>query len=231
MCFWLDEMEYWVEVDERGPMLYHRREQRGDSSSLPPNVYQQGYRPIHSDRQYNTTLQTRRQKYNTGDNPRKRVYLVPKTELLELGKEAWLERRRKHEQLQESCRQLMKRQERDEEYRQAQCQPGETTQQHNMSLYNHTDDQPAVRRSATHSARYLYDPTADRVEPRTNAVIDYDRSKDKYPGRSQWYGTAPKSGTDAHPSSYSPVMGYHDRKYEAYQTHNYAQARDNGAYW
>ncbi|GLA64056.1 hypothetical protein AtubIFM56815_007054 [Aspergillus tubingensis] len=227
MCFCFDELEYWVEVDERSSTLYRRREQRADSSSLPPNVYQQAYRPIDPKRQYNTTLQTRRLQY-TGGIPQKRV---PKSELLELGKEAWLERRRKHAQLQESCKQLMERQERDEESRQAQCQPGENTRQHNTSSYQYTNGQPAVRRSAMQSARYLYGPTADRVEPRVNAVVDYDRSKDKYPGRSHWYGTAPKSGTDAHPYSYSPMTGYHDRAYEAYQAHDHVQARVNGTYW
>lgn len=161
----------------------------------------------------------------------KAVHLVPKSELLELGKEAWLERRRKHAQLQESCKQLIERQERDEESRQAQCQPGENTRQHNTSSYQYTNGQPAVRRSAMQSARYLYGPTADRVEPRVNAVVDYDRSKDKYPGRSHWYGTAPKSGTDAYPYSYSPMTGYHDRAYEAYQAHDHVQARVNGTYW
>ncbi|GKZ27344.1 hypothetical protein AbraCBS73388_004451 [Aspergillus brasiliensis] len=199
MCFWMDEMEYWVEVTERGPMLYRKREQRADSSTLPPNVHHQGHQP---------TLQIRDEGYATGDSPQKRVYLVPKSELLELGKEAWLERRRKHEQLKESCRQLKERQERDEEYRRAQCQPRETTS------YHHTDE-PALRRSA-HSAR-LYGPTADRVEPRMEAVNDY-RSQDRYPGRSQWYGSAPNNGINAHPSSTSP-MGYH------------AQARSGGGYW
>ncbi|GKZ38535.1 hypothetical protein AbraIFM66950_010816 [Aspergillus brasiliensis] len=212
----MDEMEYWVEVTERGPMLYRKREQRADSSTLPPNVHHQGHVPIHSDEQY-TTHQTRHQGYNIGDSPQKRVCLVPKSELLELGKEAWLERRRKHEELKESCKQLKERQERDEEYRRAQCQPGKTSQQrhHNMSTYNHTDE-PAVRRSAAHSAR-LYGPTADRVEHRMEAVNDY-RSQDRYPGRSQWYGSAPNNDINAHPSSTSP-MGYH------------AQARSGGGYW
>ena len=41
------------------------------------------------------------------------VFLVPESEIKELGKEAWLDRRRRYRQLRESCRELLEQRNRD----------------------------------------------------------------------------------------------------------------------
>ncbi|PYI01142.1 hypothetical protein BO78DRAFT_423857 [Aspergillus sclerotiicarbonarius CBS 121057] len=53
------------------------------------------------------------EEYITWDTPDYRVFLVPESEIIELGKEAWLDRRRKHQELKESCKELFEQRNRE----------------------------------------------------------------------------------------------------------------------
>ncbi|PWY70317.1 hypothetical protein BO94DRAFT_269195 [Aspergillus sclerotioniger CBS 115572] len=138
-----DGMEYWVEVNEQGPRLCRKRKTSTRCTlpaNVRPLARSETVRPetvrstalrstaVHSTAvrytaaRYTAARSTagrseanRRpfEEYITWDTPHYRAFLVPESEIVELGKEAWLDRRRKYRELRESCKELMEKRNKD----------------------------------------------------------------------------------------------------------------------